>query len=72
MEKLGFDNKDYFGTNFVHKKVVAKDNVYQKHDKIFKEILKKSNEMSEFLETFVKIKIKKENLKILILKNVIH
>ena len=36
--------------------------------------LKKSNEMSEFLETFVKIKIKikKENLKILILKNVIH
>ena len=70
MEKLGFDNKDYelykdyFGTNFVHKKVVAKDNVYQKHDKTFKEILKKSNEMSEFLETFVKIKIKKENLKI--------
>ena len=62
MEKLGFDNKDYelykdyFGTNFVHKKAVAKDNVYQKHDKTFKEILKKSNEMSEFLETFVKIK----------------
>ena len=62
MEKLGFDNKDYelykdyFGTNFVHKKVVAKDKVYQKHDKTFKEILKKSNEMSEFLETFVKIK----------------
>lgn len=62
MKKLGFDNKDYelykdyFGTNFVHKKVVAKDNVYQKHDKTFKEILKKSNEMSEFLETFVKIK----------------
>lgn len=44
MEKLGFDNKDYelykdcFGTNFVHKKVVAKDKVYQKHDKTFKEI----------------------------------
>ena len=62
MEKLGFDNKDYelykdyFGTNFVHKKAVVKDNVYQKHDKTFKEILKKSNEMSEFLETFVKIK----------------
>ncbi len=56
MEKLGLDNKDYFGTNFVHKKAVAKDNVYQKHDKTFKEILKKSNEMSEFLETFVKIK----------------
>lgn len=62
MKKLGFDNKDYelykdyFGTNFVHKKVVAKDNVYQKHDKTFKKILKKSNEMSEFLETFVKIK----------------
>ena len=62
MEKLGFDNKDYelykdyFETNFVHKKVVTKDNVYQKHDKTFKEILKKSNEMSEFLETFVKIK----------------
>ena len=52
MEKLGFDNKDYelykdyFGTNFVHKKVVAKDNVYQKHDKTFKVLLKKSNEMS--------------------------
>lgn len=44
MEKLGFDNKDYelykdyFGINFVHKKVVAKDNVYQnmiKHLKKF-------------------------------------
>ncbi len=54
MEKLGFDNKDYelykdyFGTNFVHKKVVAKDNIYQKHDKTFKEILKKTMKCQNF------------------------
>ena len=54
MEKLGFDNKDYelykdyFETNFVHKKVVAKDNVYQKHDKTFKEILKNQMKCQNF------------------------
>ena len=32
--------------------------------KHLKKFYKKSNEMSEFLETFAKIKIKKENLKI--------
>ena len=44
--------------------IISKDVIFQVHDKTFKEILKSSYEMTDFLKTFIGLEVNSENLKI--------
>jgi len=70
IEKLGFTEQDYeiykdcFKGNLLKREIVSKDDIYQKHDKTFKTILKDMNEMYMFLKVFVGLEISKKNVEI--------
>lgn len=54
--------KDYYGDDFDLKRIVQLGGINQKHDKTFKEILSKPEEMQKFLKDFLGLEVKKENL----------
>ena len=54
--------KDFFSENLDIEKIVAKDSIDKKHDKIFKSILSDVKEMQRFLKDFLEMEVNVENL----------